>query len=54
MTMAELGTQNKCRDNVSLILGLHFLMISIFVVATPFRHQRLNFFYTYFCFSQKL
>ena len=50
MTMAELGTQNKCRDNVSLILGLHFLLISIFVVATPFRHQRLNFFIHIFAF----
>ena len=50
MTMAELGTQNKCRDNVSLILGLHFLLISIFVVATPFRHQRLNFFIQFFAF----
>ena len=44
---SELGTQQHCRDNVTMFSGhtvIGYCIITIFIVATPFRHRDLNIF----------
>ena len=48
---AELGTQQHCRDNVTMFSSLKvvgFCFFTIFVVATPSRHRYLNIFRFFF------
>ena len=52
-TQTELSTRQRCRDNVTIfsdqtIVG--FCIMSIFVVATPFRNWDLNIFLVYEAF----
>ena len=48
----ELGPRQHCRDNVTMFSGLKvvgFCTFTIFVVATPSRHQDLNIFRIFSC-----
>ena len=47
MELAELGTRQYCRDNVTMFSGqkvVCYCNITIFVVATSSRHRDLNIF----------
>ena len=45
--LSELGTRQNCRDNVAMFAGhsnVGYYIMSIFIVATPFRPRNLNMF----------
>ena len=50
--LAELGTRQHCRDNVTMLSGrkvVGFSIFTIFVVATLARHRDLNIFRIFSC-----
>ena len=56
MLLVELGTRQHCRDNMTMFSGVKvvgYCIITISVVATPFRHRDLNILLNFF-FSLKI
>ena len=50
--MAELGTRQQCRDNVTMFSGhktVSYCIMPIFVVAIPFRRRHLKLFRIFSC-----